>query len=250
MKSFTTAVSIIAAALVLGGCVHYRPSVTHAHVGHCLTTWHDTPDNLGLFIVAEKELEIAVHEANAALDGNLSASDKLRHIHGVAHALAPASQPEGAGLGYGAIHALEGSIEHLEFAATSEDASQNVVASVAILSELGFTVLERLRTVANQAASVNDSDTAALDQTALALRANLRAVTLGSDMDGSGEIAANTAEAGMYQLRVELDAMLAREVPRYEPLPRKYVLGLVRLPNGKWDFSFAHRPSQRPTYGY
>jgi hypothetical protein len=248
MKSLLPVALIAIAAVALSGCVHTRPSVTHAHLGHCLTHWHDTPENQGLIIVAERELNTASQEVDAALAAGLSATDKLRHIRGAAHALAPDIEPDGPGLDYGAVRALESAVEHLEYAATSDDASQNIVSSVATLAELGFSILERLRTVANQAASVNERDVMALDHAALELRAHLRTLSLGSDIDADGRVDADADEAGMLQLRTELNAMLARESnPSYEPLPRKYVLGLVKLPTGKWGFSFARN---RPTYGY
>jgi hypothetical protein len=50
---------------------------------------------------------------------------------------------------------------------------------------------------------------------------------------------------------MQLDAMLARESdPKYAPLPKKYLLGVVRLPSGKWVFASLRKALSRPSYGH
>ena len=44
------------------------------------------------------------------------------------------------------------------------------------------------------------------------------------------------SEYGLLQLRKELEAMIARENPRYVTVPQWYLFNLVRLPNGRWVF--------------
>jgi hypothetical protein len=240
MRTIVTSVFLMACLLCFSGCVHRQPLISHAHIGHCLTTWHDTPDKQGLFEVARQELETARKEADDALLAGLSAAQKAEHIDNVAHALNPDMQPLGPGLDYGAIRALEGAVEHLEYAATSEDASPNIVSSVATLSDIGVAVLERLRNAAAQAKPAGIKDLAALDKLAFDVRTLLNAAEFGTG-----------TQPGFQQLRTQLDAMLARESnPPYEPVERKYVLGLVRLPNGKWGFLPWRKTAARPTYGY
>jgi hypothetical protein len=151
MKSPVLALIAMACALPLIGCAHKQPLISHAHVGHGLTHWVDTPDNQGLFQVARQELDTARREADAALAGEIGAAEKSAHVGNVAHALNPVSQEAGPGLGYGAIRALEAAVEHLEYAATSDDASANIVSSVAPISELGVAILDRLRAADAQA---------------------------------------------------------------------------------------------------
>jgi hypothetical protein len=173
------------------------------------------------------------------------------HIDNVAHALNPDVQPLGAGLDYGAIRALESGIEHLEYAATSGDASQNVVSSVAALSEIGLAITERLRAATALAKSAGVNDPAALNRVAIELRSALRVAIDGSDANGNGTIEATAAEVGIEQLHVQLGAMLARETdPAYQPVPTKYVLGLVRLPDGRWVYQSLRKMLGKPAYGY
>jgi hypothetical protein len=244
----------VACCLVFAGCAHRQPLISHAHVGHGLTHWTDTPDNKGLLQVAHEELETARREAEAALASNGNAEEKARHLSNVSHALDPgAGEQQGPGLGYGAIRALEAAVEHLEYAATSDDASANVVSSVASVSELGIAIVARMRASNDKAQAARDlsRDPAALDQIALELRNSLRAAAAGVDADRNGSVDSTANEAGLEQLHVQLNAMLARETqPKYEPVPRKYLLGLVRMPDGKWVFTSIRKAMSRPSYGH
>lgn len=241
---------VVAFGSSLFGCAHQQPLISHAHVGHGLTYWQDTPGNKGLFTVAREEIDIARRETDAAL-GAHSGTEKATHINNAAHALNPDVQPTGSGLGYGAIRALESAVEHLEYAATSQDASTNVVSSVAPLSQLGDGVLERLRLASAGARTAGLNDPIELDRIAVELRAKLAAAADGVDANHNGLIDATADEAGLEQVHAQLQAMLARESdPKYAPLPRKYLLGIVRLPDGKWIFTSIKNALSRPSYGH
>jgi hypothetical protein len=254
MKPTWLSLITVACCLAFVGCAHRQPLISHAHVGHGLTHWTDTPDNKGLLQVAHEEVATARREAEAALASHGNVEEKVRHIANVSHALNPGTgEQQGPGLGYGAIRALESAVEHMEYAATSDDASANVVSSVASVSELGIAITARLRASNEKARSARDlsRNPAALDQIALDLRNSLRAAALGLDADGNGSIDSTASEAGLEQLHAQLNAMLARETqPKYEPVPRKYLLGLVRMPDGKWVFTSIRKAMSRPSYGH
>jgi len=250
MRSLARWAFVLAVGSSLMGCAHQQPLVSHAHIGHGLTNWQDTPGNKGLFSVAREEIDTARREADAALAA-APAADKATHIANVVHALNPDMQPEGPGLDYGAIRALESAVEHLEYAATSEDASGNVVSSVALLSQLGEGILERVRAAASQAKTAGGSDPLALDRVAVELRSALSALAQGVDANHDGRIEATPDEAGLDQLHAQLQAMLDRETdPKYAPLPRKYLLGIVRMPDGRWIFTSIRNALSRPSYGH
>lgn len=241
MKTVALPALVFVCGIALTGCVHRQPLISHAHVGHCLTSWRDTPHHQGLLPVARQELETARREADAALAENLGAAQKTAHIRNVARALNPDAEGLGPGLGYGAIRALEAALEHLEYAATSDDATTNIVAAVAGLSTAGEKMLEQLRSTATRAKSADVRDAASLDRTALELRAALRSIATGS----AG------GDAGFDQFQAQLDAMLSRETnPKYQPVPQKYLLGLVRLPSGKWRYTSLHKAMAKPNYGH
>src|SRR4029450_7773253 len=98
-------------SFLLASCGRTLPLISHAHVGHALTTWRDTPDEQGLFVVAEKEITTVWQQAQAARQ--TSATVARQHSAGVVHALDPAHQATGPGLGYGGIRALTGAAQHI-----------------------------------------------------------------------------------------------------------------------------------------
>jgi hypothetical protein len=248
MSRTVTAVILLSITLVTSACVTKRPLISHAHIGHALTAWHDTPKNQGLMSVATQELDIAVVAARAASTAERDTSTVRRELRNALHALNPERQPYGAGLGYGATRALTGAIEHLEFAASSEDASSNFVSSVVTIAEISDSVIGRLRIVESIIEELGDAPDPADP------RIRQVADMLASARHGNAAAAAPnkqaTTLAGVAQIVAELDGMLTREInPAYQPAPRMYVLGLVRLPNGLWRFNLRRPDRGMGTYG-
>src|SRR3954470_9810766 len=103
--------ALVLVTFALMGCVHSQPLISHAHVGHCLTNWADTPDQQGLLPVARQELDAARREADAALQESIPPAEKATHIRNISRALNPDAEKLGPGLGYGAIRALEAAVE-------------------------------------------------------------------------------------------------------------------------------------------
>ena len=221
-------------ALVLAtGCTTQMPLVSHAHVGHALTTWHDTPGQKALMTVAADDLAVAEREAAAACSTGTPA-ERTEHMQNVVHALVPEAAAHGTGSGYGAIRALMSTIEHLEYAATSPDSSLNLVSSVAALSVHGESVHERLKVAAELAHLAVSAPTAGRAGYCRQLQRELRVAIHGGDAGADGN---GFPSIGFVALQDELVAALERERdPVYTPVPRRYVLGLVRLPSGQWQY--------------
>lgn len=232
--------SYLAVVCLLGGlmtgCVRL-PLVSHAHVGHALTAWGDTPNQEGLFIVAEKETKIAF-EAVLSAQTDQSLEKAQRHIGTAIHALNPDLHPHAAAPGYGAIRALGGVIDHINFAAQSDDASENVTNSAATFSVHATSVLDRLKLAVQTARLAERSRGVEFAGLTEELEGMLDQCLHGVDLDGDGIIGGTPEEFGLIQLRNEISVMLRSEDPAYHPLGRKYVLGLIRLPNGQWAYRF------------
>ena len=203
--------------------------------------------------IAAADLSVALQEAELAC-ANPLAPTRQQHAANVVHALVPEAQPGGAGTGYGATRALMGTIEHLEFAATSADASLNLVTAVANLSVHGEAVHGRLEVATELAQSLLSSTTTEFhshcERLLNELTVALHGGTIGSSTNAYSSI-------GFNALHDELLATLDRERdPSYAPVPRRYVLGLVRLPTGEWRYRLPkpqHSHIDRPTpysYGY
>ena len=230
------------------GCVQTTPLISHAHIGHALTGWHDTPDQQGLFTVARQELDTAIESAEHALRAD--SAQAAPYLDGTLNALNPDRQPLGPGLGYGAIRALTGAIEHLEYAANSDDASSNFVASVVDLVDEGDVVIARMLDAQRILESLDA--TKPVDRAEIArVRDLLLAAKFGQNRDGAIGNAYLSYGNGLEHIAAELHAMLGRETdPSYQPVPRKYVLGLVRLPNGLWAYRLPRRKREPISYGY
>lgn len=250
MSRYLQIAALTASAFIAAGCVQSRPLLSHAHIGHALTTWHDTPGQEGLFTVATKELDIAIDATNQALFTTRDTERARRHLEDALHALNPDRQRIGKGLGYGAIRALTGAIEHLEYAANSDDASDNFVSSVVTLVDQGDFVVARMLKAQALIEEIGAQDPAN-DPRLMELRQLLAAAKYGDEEDGAVAGSLARSNRGLVHIAAQLGDMLERETdPAYEPVPRKYVLGLVRLPSGLWGYRLARPDYGAAGYGY
>jgi len=224
-------------SLLLAGCGHTTlPLISHAHVGHALTAWHDTPDERGLFVVAEQEITIAWQQAQAARQTRAPVA--RTHVAGVLHALDPEHQATGPGLGYGGIRALTGAANHLGYASTSDDASRNIVRGAETFVKQAAVVIENLKLAVDVAILAQKSSDAEMSGLTVEIEQMIDRSLHGADVDGNGSIGNTAEEIGLKQMRQQLLAMLAHENPPYQPIGRRYLLGLVKLPSGRWVYKF------------
>ncbi|MGI9238000.1 MAG: hypothetical protein ACR2QZ_11420, partial [Woeseiaceae bacterium] len=220
-----TGVLAVLAIFGLAGCTTQQPLISHAHIGHALTTWHDTPGKQGLMDVAAADLGIAEREASLACSNSVAGS-RMKHTANVVNALVPEAHPDGPASGYGAVRALMGTVEHLEYAATSTDASMNLVAAVAELSVQGEAVHARLEVATDLAQTLLSAPPAKFADHCDRLQQELRVAIHGGVVGPRDE---GFPTIGFNSLHAKLLATLDREQdPAYEPVPRRYVLGLVR----------------------
>jgi hypothetical protein len=205
-------------------------------VGHSLTAWRDTPGEQGLFVVAEQEITTAWQQAQAARQ--TSATAARRNLAGVVHALDPEQQTTGPGLGYGGIHALTGAANHIEFASTSDDASRNIVKGAEAFTKQAAVVIDNLKLAVDVAVLAQTSSDAEIPGLTAEIEQVLDRSLHGADLDRNGSIGNTVEEIGLKQMREQLLVMLARENPPYQPIGRRYLLGLVKLPSGRWVYQF------------
>ena len=102
-----------------------EPPLVHAHIGHVMTAWRETPGTVGLLTIALSDTRIA--SAHALLLGKSSGVDDMKlHAGHVLHALDPAPETTGPASGYGAKRAAAGAMQHVGFAAAVDNASATV----------------------------------------------------------------------------------------------------------------------------
>ncbi len=170
----------------------------HAHLGHVMTNWGDTPDNMGFLPTAMAEAKITLkHASLAAKDpGNLDAM-KLHAGH-VLNTLDPALQKKGPGLGYGVIPAAKATIAHINFAAKSTGASNGVRAHAKHVSQTADNTTmraEKLVALAQKIMAAKTANEAAAMMKELVSAST--ALSAGVDLDGDGKVSWKGGEGGL-----------------------------------------------------
>jgi hypothetical protein len=224
-----TAVALLGLALLLGGCVARPPTIAHVHIGHAITGVHVTPDKEGYMTTAQRRAQEAIAAA-----GRASTSTDLGEIKRNSML---ASQASNSRDDFGVKEAIVMAVNHISFAATSDDASLNVQKSAPVFASDSARVVQRCELIELlnkdvQAATSSQEAAISITEMAKLTRANLE----GDDSNGDGKVGSAPSEYGLVQLRAELEAMIAREHPKYVTVDRWYLFNLVRLPNGRWVF--------------
>lgn len=222
---------------VVSGCASKAPTIAHVHVGHALTGWRDTPNKEGFFVLAEQQAQQALDTAqNANQKGNDLNAIKS-NIKLTLQATNPTNQTNKDAKKYGVKQSLLGAIDHISFAADSNDASNNIKSSAKAFANHSSIILERcdlITALGGDISKTNSQDEASILATEVShlAKANIH----GEDTDGDGIVGSNPREYGLAQLRQELDTMVAREDPPYTTVDSWYLFHLVRLPSGEWAF--------------
>jgi hypothetical protein len=225
--------ALLAIALVLPlatGCVSRRaPTVAHVHIGHAITGVHVTPNKEGYIVSAERRAKETVdYTAKAAAAHDLA--EIKRNI-------ALASQATNADDTFGVKESMVMAVNHITFAATSDDATLNVQKAAPVFASDSARVIERCDLIGLLSKDVQASTTEKEASLLVGEIAKLaQANVTGDDSNGDGVVGSVPSEYGLVQLRKELEDMIARERPPYVTVDQWYLFNLVRLPNGKWVF--------------
>jgi hypothetical protein len=229
MNRLIAATLMLAATAGITACITRPPSIAHVHIGHAMTGVHVTPDHKGYVLVAEQRAD----EALAAARSATQATD-LRDLKAkVALAVTANDSDEG----FGVKQSLTLAANHISFAATSADASDNVIRFAPLFKDNIAAVIGRCQYIdllgADVAASSSMTEASLLVQEMVkSAQANVD----GDDSTHTGAPGSIPVDYGMAQLRAQLQAMIARERPAYRTVDEWYLFNLVRLPNGRWVF--------------
>ncbi len=217
------------ALLAAGGCVTRPPSIAHVHIGHAVTGVHVTPGHKGYVLVAEQRADGALAAALLAAEAPTLADIKA-HVAEVARIT---DDPDSFGLKQSLVLAAN----HISFAATSADASVNVIRFAPVFKANIAAVIGRcdyIELLARDVAASKTRGEAAVVVTEIvkAAEANVE----GDTAPGNAIRGALPTDYGMAQLRGQIQDMIAREHPAYRTVDEWYLFNLVRLPNGRWVF--------------
>lgn len=205
------------------------PTIAHVHIGHAQTGWKHSPGQKGLFEVAEERGKKALASAKAAQISE-NPDEIKKHIQEMVLAVSVESVKEVEGEEFGLENGLEEAVNHITFAADSEDASDNVKEFAKKFERDAEIVLDRSSLIVALGKEILGSSST-IEMKTLAEEL----VKLNSDNVFGGD---GGRELGLAQLRASLDGMISRENPKYEPVATRYLFGLVKLPSGKWAFSW------------
>jgi hypothetical protein len=228
-RAMFSRLAVILLAMVAAGCVNRPPTIAHVHIGHAITGVHVTPNHEGYMATAQRRAQETLDMAEKA-----AASQDLEEIkRAVVSTLAATDSSDNFGVKEAVIMA----VNHITFAASSDDASLNVQKSAPIFAADSTRVVQRCDLIlllgkdVGTSTSVKEASISVAEIVKLA-RANIE----GDDSNGDGVVGSAPTEYGLLQLRKELEAMIARENPPYVTVDQWYLFNLVRLPNGKWVF--------------
>lgn len=184
----------------------------HAHIGHVMTSWGDTPKHMGLLPTAISEAKIAYTHAKLAAKDTSNLKAMKLHAGHVLNALDPSLQKNGPGLGYGVVAAAKGVAAHIGFAAKSTGASNNVRAHAKHVSESANNTLMRAAKLISLAEKVQAANTAA--EAALLVKKMVplaAALNAGVDLNGDGKVSWNGGEGGLMTARSHMGFMMKAE---------------------------------------
>lgn len=229
MMKRLAALVLVLSLLGAAGCTSRPPTIAHVHIGHAITGVHVTPNQEGYLVTAERRGGQAVEFSRIA-----AGSTDLAVIKQNVAAAVKATDSEND---FGVKQAIVMAANHITFAATSDDASVNVQQAAPVFAAHITRVVERCDLIILLGKDVEASTSAKEAAVSVVELGKLtQANVSGDDANGDGVVGSTPSEYGLVQLRKELEAMVARENPRYVTVPQWYLFNLVRLPNGRWVF--------------
>jgi hypothetical protein len=201
----------------------------HVHIRHVMTSWKDTPEMKGFLPTALADTQVALEQVERAdLEGRindfilyggyvlnaLDPGDETQALLKTAYARLPTNyvKIEVPGSGYGIKRAVAGALQHVQLAAKSEDASENVkthaahvIASLENVSKWTDDAIATTRKLL-AAKSVGDGQALVDELTYLTEQ-----IAKGLDANNDGQIGWQTGEGGLAQAQTHMRLMMKGE---------------------------------------
>ena len=204
-------------------------SPAHTHIGHIMTSWTDTPDMKGFLPTAIADAQVAMEQVERAdLEGRIN--DFWLYGGYVLNALDPGAETDALlktayarlpttyvkievpGSGYGIKRAVAGALQHVQLAAKSDGASDNVKTHAthvaASLENVAKWTDEAIATTRKllQAKDVGGGQVL-VDE----LTAQIGQIAIGTDANGDGQTGWQTGEGGLRQANTHMRLMMKGE---------------------------------------
>lgn len=207
--SVTLGLVLIGVGVLSSGAIAgQQRNMAHAHIGHVMDKWRDTPDGLGFLPTAMAEAKIAAQHAGLAVKSSDNLDRMKLHAGHVIHAVDPSVVMKGPGLGYGVKKGAAGAAQHIGLAAKSDGASRNVQTHANHVSTSANNTVTRADEIVAIAQQVQASSSVT-EAAKLTERLNMLAAQLiaGADANGDGRIGWQEGEGGLEQANQHMGLM-------------------------------------------
>ena len=196
------------APLTLGALVAHQTNPVHAHIGHVMDGFRNTPNGQGLLPTAIAEAQIAAQHATLVAGNTDNLEAMQRHAGHVLHAVDPTEMPSGPGLGYGVKPAAVGAARHIRLAANSEGASSNVATHAQHVETSANNSVERANALIALAKEIQEATSVATAADAAERLSTLAAQLIaGHDANTDGRIGWQEHEGGLQQAEQHANLM-------------------------------------------
>jgi hypothetical protein len=209
-KSIFAILPVLTLALALAIPAHaQRASVSHIDLMRIWEQGVDTPDKQGLLPLAEAEGEVALYQANKAIDAVGDKQTVDQHLRNLVHAVDPGRQSAGPGKGYGLVRSAAAILARMKVAQSRSDASANVKTFGKRIMAMADHVVQRSREAMILAEKAQKGGDPSLKETLTTIRDHLSAAMVGQDDNGDGTI--QPKEGGLKQLRETMARLIKAE---------------------------------------
>lgn len=219
-------------ALIVGASTTWAQtpvSPAHAHIGHVMTGWKDTPQMKGFLPTAIADAQVAMEQVERAdLEGRIN--DFWLYGGYVLNALDPGAETDALlkaayarlptnyvkievpGTGYGLKRAVAGALQHVQLAAKSEGASDNVKTHAAhVTASLENVAKWTGEAIATTRKLLEAKDVGSGQVLVDELTAQINQLALGTDANGDGQTSWEHGEGGLRQASSHMRLMMKAE---------------------------------------
>ena len=228
-------------------------SIAHIHIGHTLTAWPDTPNQNGLFETTEDLANesagrmVALDQMIESEPNTFSTTLVVKEVREIALLVSAPTDSEN----YSVTSALRLSIDHINYAKESDDASRNVMEGGNLFEKYSVGVFKRAAIFDNIAENItSDQERSEIARSVNKLRIISVQILEGADIDNDGIIGSSANEYGLSQLRDHLAEMVANEYPAYRPYSKKVLFGILNIKSGTETFSGSGATGSYGRYSY
>lgn len=209
MNTIRTALLLVAGLASSATLIAQQANLAHAHIGHVMDAFKDTPKGQGLLPTAVGEAQVVAQHAALALRSTSDLAAMKLHAGHVMHAIDPTlTENNGPGLGYGLKKAVAAATYHIELAAKDKDASANVKTHAAHVVASFTNVTRRADEIVDLAQKLRNSSSVT-EAAALTAQINTIAEALvpGVDANKDGRVGWELGEGGLQQAQLHMTLM-------------------------------------------